>query len=125
MASLQNYAKLSVFYNSNALVQVTSCSMTTNSGQQRVDLMNEGLGGFTPGPGDVSIEVGYALPIGGTEDDFQQDCANGEFVTLQVNRGRHRYIGVGKLMSESVSGSTGANVEGTFSWVGELKPLEG
>lgn len=121
--ALQNYAKLGVFYNGNAITQLTSASHVTNSGQQRVDLM-EGLGGFTPGPGDVTIEIGFAVPIGGTEDDFQEDCANGEFVTIQFGCGRKFYIGQGKLQTVSISGSAGANTEGTFTWIGELKPMQ-
>lgn len=122
--ALQDYARLSVFYNGNALTQITSLSHTTNSGQQRVDLMNEGLGGFTPGPGDCTVDVGYAVPIGGTEDTFQEDCTLGRFVSLQVPIGAKSYLGLGKIMTNTVSGSTGANVEGTFSWTGELRPLE-
>lgn len=122
--ALNDYARLACLYNGNPLTQLTSLNLTTNSGQQRVDLMNEGLGGFTPGPGDVTIEVGFAVPIGGTEDEFQEDCANGAFVTLQVPIGRKDYIGLGKIMNVSISGSTGANVEGTFSWTGELKALQ-
>lgn len=123
--ALQDYARLGVFYNGSAITQLTSLGHTTNSGQQRVDLMNEGLGGFTPGPGDCTVDVGFAVPIGGTEFNFQEDCANGAFVTLQVPVGRKYYIGEGKIMTVSISGSTGANVEGTFNWVGELKPMEG
>ncbi len=122
--ALNDYARLACLYNGNPLTQLTSLHHTTNSGQQRVDLMNEGLGGFTPGPGDCTIEVGFAVPIGGTEDEFQEDCANGAFVTLQVPIGRKDYIGLGKIMNVSISGSTGANVEGTFSWTGELKALQ-
>ncbi len=123
--ALQDYARLGAFYNGNALTQLTSVSIVTNSGNQRVDLMNEGLGGFTPGPGDITIEIGFAVPIGGTEDEFQEDCANRAFVTLQIPIGRKYYIGRGKIESVSISGSAGANVEGSFTWTGELKPLEG
>jgi len=123
--ALNDYARLAILYNGNPLTQITSISHTTNSGLQRVDLMNEGLGGFTPGPGDCSIEVGFVIPISGTEGKFQEDCANGAFVTLQVPIGRKDYIGTGKIQSVSISGSTGGNVEGTFSWLGELKALQG
>lgn len=123
--ALSDYARLGIFYGGDALTQVVSVQATTNSGQQRVDLMNEGLGGFTPGSGDVSISVGFAVPIGGTEKPYQADCANGRFVTLQLQEGSRYYIGQGKIMDEDVSGSAGANTEGTFNWVGELKPMEG
>lgn len=119
----QDFAKLVLFYNGNLLTQLTSVALNTNSGQQRVDLLNEGLSGFTPGSGDVTIDVGFVVPIGGTEDTFQEDCAEGAFVTLQVGVGKKSYIGRGKLMSCNISQSTNANVEGTFNWVGELKQV--
>ena len=121
--ALQDFAKLAVFYSGNALTRVTSISLDTESGEQRVDLLNEGLSGFTPGSGSVSISVGFVVPIGGTEDTFQEDCATGKYITLQVPVGRKSYIGKGKLMSVKISQSTNANVEGTFEWSGELKPL--
>ncbi len=121
--ALQDFAKLGIFYNGNALTKVTSISLDTNSGEQRIDLLNEGLAGFTPGSGDCSIEVGFVVPIGGLEDEFQEDCATGTYVTLQVPVGRKSFIGRGKLQSVKISQSTNANVEGSFSWMGELKPL--
>lgn len=123
--ALQDYAKLNLAYNGNWLEQITSVQHATNSGQQRIDLLNEGLGGFTPGSGDVTITVGYAIPIGGTEDDFQQHCATGAYVTLQIVQGRHDYTGRGKITENSASQSVGAAAEGSFTWVGELKPFEG
>lgn len=121
--ALQDYARLGVFYNSNALTQLTSIGLTTNSGQQRIDLLNEGLAGFTPGSGDCTVDIGFVVPIGGTEDTFQEDCATGTFVTLQIPIGRKSYIGRGKIQSVHVSQATNANVEGTFNWMGELKEI--
>lgn len=119
--ALTDYARPAVFYNGNALTQVTSLQKTTNSGLQRVDLLTEGLGGFTPGPGDVTISVGFVVPVGGLEEDFETDAAEGNFVTLQFNLGNKFYIGQGKIQDVDISGSTGANTEGTFNWLGELK----
>lgn len=123
--ALQNYARPDLFFNGNYLREVTSLNLTTNSGNQRVDLLTEGLGGFTPGPGDVTIECGFAVPIGGPEEDFFSKTANGDFVTLQFNLGRKYYIGEGKIDTCNVGASTGANTEGSFTWIGELKPMEG
>ena len=122
--ALQDYARLAVFYNDSLLTQITSASLTTNAGNQRVDLLNEGLGGFTPGPGDVTIEVGFVVPAGGTEEEFQEDCALKNFVKMQVPVGRKDYVGRGKIDTVSISQSTGASVEGSFTWIGELAPLE-
>jgi hypothetical protein len=123
MATAQDYANLSVFYNGNPLIQVTSISIKTQSGQQRVELLNEGLGGFTPGSGMVSIEVNFVVPIGGTEDTFQEDCTGGVFVTLQVPIGSKDYIGKGKIMNVDISQATNAVTEGSFTWEGPLKAI--
>jgi hypothetical protein len=97
--------------------------MATNGGQQRVDILNEGLGGFTPGSGDVTVTIGFAIPIGGTEATFQEDCSNGSYIDLQIPIGKKDYVGRGKLESVSMSQSVNAAAEGTFTWIGELAPL--
>jgi hypothetical protein len=124
VASLQDYAQLKAFYNGSPITQITSIRITTNSGNVRVDLLNEGLGGFTNGTGDVTIEIGFAVPVTGLEFDYQQDAANHEYVDLQIFIGRASYAGRGKIETNDISQSTGAAVEGTFTWVGELKPFE-
>lgn len=123
MAAQQDYARGGVFYNSAWLEQITSFELTTNSGNQRIDLLNEGLGGFTPGSGDVSITIGFVIPIGGTEATFQEDCANKAFVDLQIPIGKKDYVGRGKIESVSISQSVNAAMEGTLTWIGELAPL--
>jgi hypothetical protein len=124
MAELIDHAQLAVFVDQTYQVEVTSIEMTTNSGQQRVDLLNEGLGGFTPGSGDVSINIGFAVPIGGQDFPWQQKCALGTLVTMQIIIGSEQYEGTGKLMDVSISQSVNSSVEGTASWVGQLSPVE-
>jgi hypothetical protein len=124
MPALQDYAKLVVFYNGTYLEQITSIEMVTNSGNQRIDLLNEGLGGFSSGSGDVTITIGFVIPIGGQEADFQQDAASKAFVSLQIGVGSGDYVGTGKLESVSISQSVNAAAEGTFTWIGELSELK-
>lgn len=124
MATLQDHARLVAFVDQTHQVEITSIELTTNSGQQRVDLLNEGLGGFTPGSGDVTISLGFAVPIGGLEFPYQQKCADGEFVTMQIPIGADQYTGNGKIIDVTISQSVNANVEGTLTWTGELLPLE-
>ena len=124
MATLQDHARLAIFVDQVVQIEVTSIQMTTNSGQQRVDLLNEGLAGFTPGSGDVSLQVGFAVPKGGQEYPWQEKCANGEYVSMQVILGATQYVGLGKFMDVSINQSVNASVEGTANWVGELKPLQ-
>lgn len=108
----------------SVLVQITSCSITWNSGNQRVDLLNEGLGGFTPGSGDCQIELGFAVPIGGLEEDYVDKLVEGDYVTMQIPVGRKDYAGKGKIDSVQISQSVNASVEGTLTWNGELKKLQ-
>jgi len=124
MAALQDHARLAVFVDQTVAIEVTSIQMTTNSGQQRVDLLNEGLAGFTPGSGDVSLQIGFAVPKGGQEYPWQQKCSNGEYVTMQVILGATQYVGLGKFMDVSINQSVNASVEGTANWLGELRPLQ-
>jgi hypothetical protein len=121
---LQDYANMALFADQTNIEQLTSLNHTTNSGQQRVDLLNVGLGGFSPGSGDVSISVGFSVPVGGQEYPWQAKCAAGDLVTLQIVEGAFQYSGTGKLMDVDVSQSVNGAIEGTANWVGELKPFE-
>lgn len=124
MATLQDHARLAIFVDQTVTIEVTSIQMTTNSGQQRVDLLNEGLAGFTPGSGDVSLQISFAVPKGGQEYPWQQKCANGEYVSMQLILGATQYVGLGKFMDVSINQSVNASVEGTANWLGELRPLQ-
>ena len=124
MAALQDYATLTVFLNGQNLQQLTSAEATFDSGQQRVELLNEGLGGFTPGSGSVTISLGFAIPIGGTEDTYLARCVAGEYVTMQLGIGAEQYVGTGKITNVSISQSVGAASEGTLEWTGQFKAPE-
>jgi hypothetical protein len=120
MANIQDYARLPVFMDGNYLQQITSIDISWDGGLQRVDLLNEGLGGFTPGSGAVTINIGFAVPIGGTEADFVENLVDGAVVKMQVGIGRKAYIGSGKIQNAKISQSVNANVEGTCEWMGEF-----
>lgn len=124
MATLQDHARLVVIVDQNNVLEITSIQMTTNSGQNRVDLLNEGLAGFTPGSGDVSLQIGFAVPKGGQEYPWQQKCATGAYVTMQVIIGKDNYVGLGKFLDVTINQTVNASVEGTANWLGELKPIK-
>lgn len=124
MATLQDHARLVVIVDQNNVLEITSIQMTTNSGQNRVDLLNEGLAGFTPGSGDVSLQIGFAVPKGGQEYPWQQKCASGAYVTMQVIIGAQQYLGLGKFLDVTINQTVNASVEGTANWLGELKPVQ-
>jgi hypothetical protein len=120
----QDFATLKAFYDGQPMVYVTSISHVINSGQIRVDLIEVGLAGWTPGSGDCTIEIGYPVLLTGTEFPYKTDAANGRYVTLQISEGDTYYIGMGKIQTASSSQSANASTEGTFTWTGELKPME-
>ena len=122
--ALQDFGKLGVFYNGSLLEKITSIHMTTASGIIPVDILNEGLAGFTPGSGKVTISVGFVVPVGGTEETFQEDCANEAYVSLQVPIGAKAYLGNGKIETVEIGQTVNASVEGTFAWMGEIAPLQ-
>lgn len=122
--ALQDYAQLKAFYNGSPIIQLSSISMQTDAGNQPIELLGEGLGGFTSGNGSVTIEIEFQIPIGGQEFDYQQDCANKAYVDLQIFAGRNTYAGSGKIMTHGISQSSGGATTGNFSWQGELKPFD-
>jgi len=124
MATLVDHARLVLFVDGAYTIEVTSIQITTNSGQNRVDLLNEGLAGFTPGSGDVSLQIGFAVPKGGQEFPWQQRCATGTYITMQVKIGSVDYFGFGKLLDVSINQTVNASVEGTANWLGELKAVQ-
>lgn len=122
--ALQDYARLAVFVNGSLLSQVTSINHVTEAGNIRIDLLNEGLGGFTPGSGSCTLEIGIVVPAGGPEENFQAICHAREFVDVQVSMGSLDYAGRGKFDTVSLSQSVNASLEGTVSWTGEFAPFE-
>lgn len=121
----QDYATLKAFYDGQPITQATSISHVINGGQLRVDLIETGLGGWTPGSGDCTIEIGYPVPLTGTEFPYKSDAASGRYVTFQISEGDFYYIGMGKVQTSGSSQSANASTEGTLTWIGELKPMEG
>ena len=121
--ALEDHARLPVFIDQDYQVVMTTISMSTNSGQQRVDTL-EGLAGFTPGSGDVSISGNYVIPVGGQQFPVQEATANGTYHTFQIGIGPKDYIGRGKFMDNEIGQSVNASTEGSLNWVGELKAIE-
>ncbi len=123
MASLQAFARLPLFIAGTYQRYITSVQAEWDSGQQRVDVLNEGLAGFTPGSGAVTITIGYAVPIGGLEYDDVSNVVDGTIVPIQLGVGAKSYAGNGVMTNTGISQNVGASVEGTVTWIGEFAAL--
>jgi hypothetical protein len=121
--ALQDHARLPVFFNSQYLTEVTSIRVSTDSGEQEV-LTLEGLVGFTPGAGLTEITLKCTIPIGGTEAEFQQICANGGYCTMQVGCGSVSYEGTGKILNTDFGQDVNSAADFNVSWKGEKKAMQ-
>lgn len=122
--ALQDHAVVRVMLNGNPLENITRCTLSTDSGQLPVDVLRQGLAGFTPGAGSTKVDLGYTIPISGSEHDYQGDCAVGAYIKLQVGRADKDFIAVGKILTNEESQSTGSSLEGSISWQGPLKAMK-
>lgn len=122
---MEDYAKPTIFLGpeGGALVkleQIDSLEQATHSGSSVVYVIG-GIGGFADGGGDVTINIGYLIPKGGTEFPFQEACANKLYVAAQVNVGDKAYVGMGKLIDDTMTVSTDKATSGSCQWIGELR----
>jgi hypothetical protein len=119
----REHARLAVFVDGQYLIECTSIELGTESGQIRVDTF-EGLAGFTPGSGKTTIKLGLAIPISGQEFPFQETCAAGSLLPIQIPVGQKSFTGIGKLMDVSISQSVNAAADETVTWEGGLTSLQ-
>ena len=103
--------------------ETTSIRLTTDSGKQAVMTL-EGLSGFNFGGGQVTIDCNHILKITGTAYPYQEKAVSEDFVTAQVFAGPKSYTGTGQIIQHDIGQSTGAAVEGSYQWVGELKKMQ-
>ncbi len=121
--ALQNYAVTKLFYNGSPITQITRNSRAIAMNNQAIQLMNEGLGGFTDGSPEVRLEWDAPVPIGGPEFDYEGDATARAFVDMQYFIGAKSYAGRGKLESVNTEQSAGTPTSMSVVWVGEVKPV--
>lgn len=119
--ALQDYARLVVFLDGKEVKQAESFEHETESGQQPVLILNEGLGGFTPGSGQTNISGTLYVPIGGFEEPVQKYCAEGSYHVFQFGVGAEAVINSGKFTNVKISQSTNQATQVTFSFIGNKK----
>jgi hypothetical protein len=119
-----DYARQVVFINNVEATLAESFEMKTESGEQPILILNEGLAGFTPGAGQTTISGTLYVPVGGFQIDVQSFCANGEYVPIQYGVGPVAYVGTGKFTEVTISGGVNEPVKVQFTWLGEKKAME-
>ncbi len=122
--ALTDYVITKLFYNSSPVTQITRIARVVKANNQAVQLLNEGLGGFTDGSGECTIEWDAPIPIGGTEFDYEADCVSKAYVDMQFFCGARSYSGRGKLEEAATEQAVGASGSIKVQWVGEFKPTE-
>jgi hypothetical protein len=122
--ALQDYVITKLFYNNSAVTQITRVARVVKANNVAIQLLNEGLGGFTDGSGECTIEWDAPIPIGGTEFDYEGDCVAKAYVDLQFFCGSRSYAGRGKLEEAATEQAVGAAASIKVQWVGEFKPTE-
>jgi hypothetical protein len=124
MATQQDYATGIVLIDGRKLVQVESWNTEIESGQQPVVLLNEGLGGFTPGGGQTNIGLTVFVPIGGFEEPIDDWTVEGSYHTIQIGLGPKAQVTRGKFMNVKIGQSTGDAVKFETQFVGEKKAFK-
>lgn len=124
MAALTDFAKLAVFVDGGYIQYITSCELAADAQNQRIDVLNEGLAGYSGGSGVVTINLGFVVPIGGLEVDYWGKCVRKEYVEFQVWVGGQKYAGKGKINTCNISQQVNSPTDGTMTWEGEFRPLE-
>lgn len=94
------------------------------NGEQRVLTIAEGLAGFSPGSGEVTISIQYAVPAAKPEFNYHNACLERSRHTLQIGFGGVDYIGQGKFLDNEVTHSVDSAIAGTVNWTGELAAME-
>lgn len=122
--SLQDYARPVVLLDGRQVKQVESWDHETESGQQVVLLLNEGVGGFTPGAGQTTISGVLYVPIGGFEEPVQEYCAEGSYHTFQFGLGPKAVINTGKFQNVKISASTNSVTQVSFTFVGDVNSFK-
>lgn len=119
-----DFARQVVFMGGQEVKVAESFEFKTESGEQPVLILNEGLGGFSPGAGQCTISGTLYVPVGGFEVPVQQWCAEGLYCEIQYGLGPVAYLAEGKFTEVTISGSTNEPVKVQFTWIGEKKAME-
>lgn len=119
-----DYAIPFLFVDGRGQGQVTSIDMVTESGKIPIFTLKDGFAGFSPGPGMVTFNIGFVVPVGGLEENFQRYAATAGRHTIQFGLGPQAYVGEGEFTNCQIGGGTQKATEGSCTWQGQKKELK-
>jgi len=120
----QDYAIPKLFINGAPVTQITKVTRMLDAQNQPIMLMNEGLGGWSPGSGISSIEFDVPVPIGGPEFPYEQMCTSRAYVDMQVFLGGGSVASRGKFQTVQTEGASGSPSSMSIKWEGAFEPTE-
>lgn len=121
--ALQDFARLFVMVDSVLQVFVESIGIQTDSGNIEIYTF-DGLAGFSPGPGKITLSLNYAVPLAGFETNFQKMVVDRQVHSIQVGVGSNALITEGKFNTDNIQGSTSSATQGSVTFTGKLAPFE-
>jgi hypothetical protein len=124
MAVLQTYALIQFFVNGAPVVQKTRITRSLTANRTPVNLMGEGLSGYTDGIPELTHEFDAPVPIGGHEFDYEGMLTRNEFVETQIFIGARSYAGLGVIQSAVTTQEAGGAASTAVSWTGAATPVE-
>lgn len=120
----KDFGKVRIWVDGAFMVYVSSITKRTDAGNIPVNVLNEGLAGFTNGSGSVNISVGYFFPASGPEVNFDDLCVERGYHDVQVAVSGTSGVMRGKFSDNEVSQSTDQATSGTVNFIGEFKALK-
>jgi hypothetical protein len=121
--ALQDFGRLFALVDSNLQVYVESISIQTDSGNIEINTF-DGLAGFSPGPGAITISLNYAVPAAGFETNFQAMVVDKQIHAMQIGIGPNALITEGKFNTDTISGSVTTATQGAVTFKGKLAKFE-
>lgn len=104
-----------VSFDSRALAEATSCSVSIAPNSTPVNTMKKGMAGRSRGPAASTIRIANAVPKAGLEVDFIDKCVEDADVTITIIAGGKRRSFDGYISSVEIEFSTGAAAGATFT----------
>jgi hypothetical protein len=117
--AIQDGALLTVQVDGDECDYITSVHLKTDGGKIPIYTL-KGKVMFAKGAGKLELSIGYSVPVGGFEVNFQKFAAELGRHTIQIDCGGNCLIAEGEFLTDSIGRSANAATEGTCDWQGEL-----